>query len=36
MTTDPEARKFFEAVRGEKAPVDLISSGVYAEIPILS
>jgi hypothetical protein len=36
MTTDPEARKVLEAVRGENAPVDMISSGVYAEIPILN
>jgi hypothetical protein len=35
MTTDRDARKLLEGVRGEKAPVDLISSGVYAEIPIL-
>jgi hypothetical protein len=36
MMTDREARKVLEAVRGEKAPVDVISSGVYTEIPILS
>ena len=36
MMTDQDARKVLEAVRGEKAPVDVISSGVYTEIPILS
>jgi hypothetical protein len=36
MTTDPDARKMLEAMRGEKAPVDVISSGVYAEIPVMS
>jgi hypothetical protein len=35
MTTDPEARKLLEYLRGEKAPVDVISSGIYAEIPIM-
>jgi hypothetical protein len=36
MTTDQEARKALESIRGEKAPVDVISSGVYTEIPVLS
>jgi hypothetical protein len=35
VMADQEARKILEAVRGDKPPVDLISSGVYAEIPIL-
>ncbi len=36
MMNDPDARKMLDGVRGEKAPVEVISSGVYAEIPILN
>jgi len=36
LMTDREAQKLLETVRGEKAPVDLVSSGVYTEFPILS
>jgi hypothetical protein len=36
LMTDREAQKVLEAVRGEKAPVEVLSSGVYTEIPILS
>jgi hypothetical protein len=36
MSTEPEARKVLEAMRGEKTSVDVISSGVYVEIPLLS
>jgi hypothetical protein len=36
MMIDQEARTVLEAVRGEMAPVDVISSGVYVEISILS
>jgi hypothetical protein len=33
---DPEAQKLREQVGGEKAPVEMLSSGVYTEIPILN
>ena len=36
LATDREAQKLLETVRGEKAPVDVIASGVYTEIPLLS
>jgi len=33
--TDSEAQKLRDQMGGEKAPVDMLSSGVYTEIPIL-
>jgi hypothetical protein len=36
LMTDREAQKLLETVRGEKAPVEVIASGVYTEIPTLS
>jgi hypothetical protein len=33
--SDAEAQKLREQVGGEKAPVEMLSSGVYSEIPIL-
>jgi hypothetical protein len=34
--TDSDAQKLVKDVRSDKAPIDLLSSGVYTEIPILS
>jgi hypothetical protein len=36
LTSDREGQKLRETVRGEKAPVELMSSGIYREIPILN
>jgi hypothetical protein len=33
---DAEARSVLDAVRGSSPPIDILSSGVYTEIPILS
>lgn len=35
LATDPDAQKLLNDVRSDKTPADLVSSGLYTEIPIL-